>query len=382
MRRRLEGLGRIGNVVVVAGFTIGAAAWTLEMSRRSVAFAFWINWALMGLAFVIWLVAPARLGRSYYRVHGFERSGRLYGRLGVRYFQRFLRRVGIMNPWLRYRPGPSASATLLAATEGPETAHLMIFVVLSVVSGEFVRRGWWDTAGWLLLFNVALNAYPVLSLRSVRAPSREAVRRVTMVFTKRLREGVRRGRIRCSVRIWRRPLVKAGGRYRMEEGQIAVDSIEAIRLADITRDLARESGFDSVKDLLQMAKHGGGNNVYLIRFRYLPPGAWDVPPKDVAAKPSQEPRSQFTSPYPRQQAKAAGSKSKWEAEGRRTMKVRLLTAMLAVTILAASTSAQTKPSFAGKWTAVADPAAQAPVPKQPGLDRRLPPVSGNSNCPG
>src|SRR5207244_326685 len=46
--------------------------------------------------------------------------------------------------------------------------------------------------------------------------------------------------------------------------------------ADITHGLARESGFSSVEDLLQTAKHGRGDNVYLIRFRYLPPGAWDV----------------------------------------------------------------------------------------------------------
>lgn len=97
-----------------------------------------------------------------------------------------------------------------------------------------------------------------------------------MVFSKHLREGIRRGRIRCSVRIWMRPHVKAGGRYRMDEGQIVVDSIVPIRIADITYDLARESGFLSVADLLQTAKHGRGNNVYLIRFHYLRPGAWDT----------------------------------------------------------------------------------------------------------
>jgi len=97
-----------------------------------------------------------------------------------------------------------------------------------------------------------------------------------MVFTKRLREGVRRRRIRCSVRIWLRPHVKAGGRYRMDDGHIVVDSIEPITLADITYDLARESGFSSVEDLLATAKHGPGENVYLIRFHYLPPGAWDT----------------------------------------------------------------------------------------------------------
>ena len=95
-----------------------------------------------------------------------------------------------------------------------------------------------------------------------------------MVFAKHLREGVRRGRITCSVRIWTRPHVKVGGRYLMDEGTIHVDSIEPIRLADITSALARESGFKSVAELLKIAKHGSGRNVYLIRFRYIPPGGW------------------------------------------------------------------------------------------------------------
>ena len=97
-----------------------------------------------------------------------------------------------------------------------------------------------------------------------------------MVFTKRLRDGIRSGRIRCSVRFWTRPHVKAGGRYRMDEGQIVVDSIASIEFAQITDDLARESGFASVKDMLQIAKHGSGDNMYLVRFHYLRPGAGDV----------------------------------------------------------------------------------------------------------
>ena len=97
-----------------------------------------------------------------------------------------------------------------------------------------------------------------------------------MVFTRRLREGIRRGRIRCSVRIWTRAHVRVGGRYPMDDGHIVVDSIEPITLAGVTDDLARESGFDGVDDLLRTAKHGRGQNVYLIRFHYLPPGGWDA----------------------------------------------------------------------------------------------------------
>jgi hypothetical protein len=107
----------------------------------------------------------------------------------------------------------------------------------------------------------------------------DAARRsaLTMTFTRRLREGIRRGRIRCSVRIWTRPHVKVGGRYAMDDGHIIVDSIAPIDLDDITYDLARESGFESVEDLLRIARHGKGDQVYLIRFHYLPPGAWDSP---------------------------------------------------------------------------------------------------------
>lgn len=96
-----------------------------------------------------------------------------------------------------------------------------------------------------------------------------------MVFTKRLRERVRSGRIRCSIRIWVRPQVKVGGRYPMDDGSIVVDSIAPIKLSEITDDLARESGFENVDDLLGVARHGRGRNVYLIRFHYLPPGGWD-----------------------------------------------------------------------------------------------------------
>jgi hypothetical protein len=87
-----------------------------------------------------------------------------------------------------------------------------------------------------------------------------------MVFSKRLREGVRCGEITCSVRIWTRSHVKVGGRYRMEEGEIEIDSIEPIGLPDITPALARESGFLGVVDLLKVAKHGKGENIYLVRW--------------------------------------------------------------------------------------------------------------------
>lgn len=57
----------------------------------------------------------------------------------------------------------------------------------------------------------------------------------------------------------------------MDDGQIEIDSIESIGFPDITPELARRSGFNGVIDLLKVAKHGRGENVYLIGFHYIAP---------------------------------------------------------------------------------------------------------------
>ncbi len=89
-----------------------------------------------------------------------------------------------------------------------------------------------------------------------------------MTFTKRLREPIMRGDVTCSVRIWRSPRVKVGGRYALGAGAIEVTSIHEIGFADITPALARKSGFPGVVDLLKVAKHGAGERVFLVEFEY------------------------------------------------------------------------------------------------------------------
>jgi hypothetical protein len=100
-----------------------------------------------------------------------------------------------------------------------------------------------------------------------------------MQFTKRLREPIMRGEVTVSVRIWQRPQVKARGRYRLGPGFITVTSIRQIGLEDVTPELARQSGFAGLVELLKVAKHGSGRNVYLVRFEYSAgaPGSLEQP---------------------------------------------------------------------------------------------------------
>jgi hypothetical protein len=89
-----------------------------------------------------------------------------------------------------------------------------------------------------------------------------------MKFTKALHEPIIRGEVTCSVRIWQRPHVKAGGRYALGSGAVHVTSIRQIGMEDITPALARRSGFQGIVDLLKIAKHGAGETVYLVEFEY------------------------------------------------------------------------------------------------------------------
>jgi uncharacterized glyoxalase superfamily protein PhnB len=97
------------------------------------------------------------------------------------------------------------------------------------------------------------------------------IRTTSMAFTKNHRERIRRGEIRCGVRIWTAPQVKVGDTHAVDDGHVVVDSIEEISAENVTEDLARESGFGSAASLRSVAKPGADERLYLIRFRYVPP---------------------------------------------------------------------------------------------------------------
>jgi hypothetical protein len=90
-----------------------------------------------------------------------------------------------------------------------------------------------------------------------------------MLFTKKLRAGVKSGEVTASVRIWKTPHVKVGGHYGLDEGKIEVTSIREISWEDLSDELARDTGFENLLDMMRTAKHGGGRHIYYVRFRYV-----------------------------------------------------------------------------------------------------------------
>ena len=97
-----------------------------------------------------------------------------------------------------------------------------------------------------------------------------------MQFSPELRDDVASGEITISVRLWQRPRVKAGGRYRVGLGAIEVDSIELVPFSAISEDDVRRAGEPDRETLRRRAAHAGPIDedtlVYLIEFHPLSPG--------------------------------------------------------------------------------------------------------------
>jgi hypothetical protein len=78
-----------------------------------------------------------------------------------------------------------------------------------------------------------------------------------MQFSRELRSSVLSGDITVSFRLWQRPQVKAGDRYRVGDGQIEVESVELIPFAFIDEADIRRAGETDRESLRRRAAHAG-----------------------------------------------------------------------------------------------------------------------------
>ena len=78
-----------------------------------------------------------------------------------------------------------------------------------------------------------------------------------MQFSRELRNAVLAGDITVSVRLWSRPQVKEGGRYRVGPGLIEIDAVELLPFSAITESDVRLAGEPDRETLRERAAHAG-----------------------------------------------------------------------------------------------------------------------------
>ena len=88
-----------------------------------------------------------------------------------------------------------------------------------------------------------------------------------MEFSRELRNDVLAGDITLTVRLWKRPQVKEGGRYRVGPGLIEVDTVELVPFAAITEEDVRRAGEPDRETLRDRAAHAGPIDDHTLVYR-------------------------------------------------------------------------------------------------------------------
>lgn len=165
--------GPVRKLLLTFGATavaIGVLAWAgRALDPQSVGFAFVVVWVPMTWLGTVSRVATPRLPASYHRLRPFERDGRLYELAGVKVVKRLLRRgpIAVFNPGLHLPTEPTAEriGQLDQRMRDAEASHMILFVLTIGIAVGAVARGWSGAVGWILVFDVLLNGYPVMLQR-------------------------------------------------------------------------------------------------------------------------------------------------------------------------------------------------------------------------
>ncbi len=131
---------------------------------------FWFSVSL-GLCIALWW-----LPSSYYRVYSFERSGRVYLALGVRYFRALVPDGDLAQKYRRRKQSDwrivrnrSLAAAFVTRTQLSEKSHLVLLAVGFFSAAYAWHIGWQGWATYLGLGNVVTNVYPILLQRFTRS---------------------------------------------------------------------------------------------------------------------------------------------------------------------------------------------------------------------
>jgi len=83
--------------------------------------------------------------------------------------------------------------------------------------------------------------------------------------------GIVDGRITVAFRRWKRPTVRTGGTLLTSVGQLAIDAVDIVHLADLTESDAGASGFADLGELVAALSKKTAGSVYRVSLRFVGP---------------------------------------------------------------------------------------------------------------
>ncbi len=178
----MEVFKKLALFIAATAVTLFLIIWSLDaFGSRSPIFAFLVNWLAMSWVAISGQVVHFSFPPGYYSIKAFERTGKMYERLGIRLFKRLVRRgpLTMFSPTLRLPKDKAVPALRMLDTEmrNAETGHVLIFAAILLFAGYALLQGWLDTVAWMLLFNILINGYPIMLQRYNRIKLQELILR-------------------------------------------------------------------------------------------------------------------------------------------------------------------------------------------------------------
>lgn len=158
-------------LLVVSGLSV--EYFPIDPPQLGSLFGLAYNMMINGLVFLLAAFKAFRLPQNYYVIRAFERHGEIYRPFGVHVARKILRVVG----FVKFRGGRSSLSDLDDQMVFAEKNHVICFALNVILIGYAGIQGIWYLAFSLLIFNVLLNVYPIISLRFGRAKLQELRRR-------------------------------------------------------------------------------------------------------------------------------------------------------------------------------------------------------------
>lgn len=178
----MEILKKLAFFTVATIAAILLIAWSLDsFGFRSPISGLLVNWLVLSWIAITSPVTQFSFPSAYYSTRPFERTGRVYERVGIRLVKSLVRRgpLRILSPTLRLPKEKTVSALCNLENEmrKAETAHTLTFILMLLWVGYAALNGWLDAVTWMLLFNILINGYPIMLQRYNRIKLQELIRK-------------------------------------------------------------------------------------------------------------------------------------------------------------------------------------------------------------
>jgi predicted outer membrane lipoprotein len=166
-------------LISITIITIGAIyALARYIKMDGLSFAWALNFLLMLCVFAFTESLKSQLTSSYYNEKEWEQRGKIYERVGIKFFRKLLVWIGWEKLNKKANPIEKNTQTLMNLhyqTKKSELGHVIVFFIVLGFNVFVAFKFGILKALWLLILNVLLNLYPIFLQRYNRPRIQRAI---------------------------------------------------------------------------------------------------------------------------------------------------------------------------------------------------------------